>query len=47
VPGAQESERAVTDAFEIGHRLIVTAAAYLDEEAVGRAIKNSGLPWTS
>jgi len=44
VPDAQESERAVTDALEIGHRLIVTAAAYLDEEAVGRAIKNSGIP---
>lgn len=30
VPDGQESERAVTDAFEIGHRLIVTAAAYLN-----------------
>jgi hypothetical protein len=44
VPDGQESERAVTDAFEIGHRLIVTAAAYLNEEAVGRATKNSGTP---
>jgi hypothetical protein len=44
VPEAQESEGAVTDAFEIGHGLIVTAAAYLNEEAVGRAIKNSGIP---
>jgi diketogulonate reductase-like aldo/keto reductase len=44
VPDAQESERAVTDAFEIGHRLIVTAAAYFNEEAAGCAIKNSGIP---
>jgi len=31
-------ERAVSDAREAGHRMIDTAAAYLNEEAVGRAM---------
>lgn len=39
-----ECERSVTDAIEVGYRLIDTAAAYLNEEAVGRGIKNSGIP---
>jgi 2,5-diketo-D-gluconate reductase A len=39
-----ECERAVTDAIEVGYRLIDTAASYLNEEAVGRGLKNSGLP---
>lgn len=39
-----ECERAVTDAIEVGYRLIDTAASYLNEEAVGRALKNSGIP---
>ena len=37
-------ERSVLDALEAGYRLIDTAAAYLNEEAVGRAIKQSGVP---
>ena len=37
-------ERSVLDAIEAGYRLIDTAAAYLNEEAVGRAIKQSGVP---
>lgn len=37
-------EQAVTDALNAGYRLIDTAAAYFNEEAVGRAIKKSGIP---
>lgn len=37
-------ERAVTDALEAGYRLIDTAQFYGNEEAVGRAIRNSGIP---
>jgi diketogulonate reductase-like aldo/keto reductase len=40
----KECERSVSDAIQVGYRLIDTAAAYLNEEAVGRAIKNSGIP---
>ncbi|RHX89335.1 2,5-diketo-D-gluconic acid reductase [Leptospira stimsonii] len=38
-----ECERCVSDALEIGYRLIDTAASYLNEEAVGNAIKKSGI----
>lgn len=38
-----ETERVVLDALETGYRSIDTAAAYMNEEAVGRAIKNSGI----
>ncbi|KQX65394.1 aldo/keto reductase [Streptomyces sp. Root1310] len=38
------TEQAVTDALAAGYRLLDTAAAYGNEEAVGRAIKNSGIP---
>jgi 2,5-diketo-D-gluconate reductase A len=31
-----ECERAVTDAIDVGYRLIVTASSYLNEEAVAR-----------
>ncbi|MFC6066403.1 aldo/keto reductase [Streptomyces ochraceiscleroticus] len=40
----EETEQAVTDALAAGYRLLDTAAAYANEEAVGRAIKNSGIP---
>jgi len=40
----QECERSVRDALEIGYRSIDTAAAYHNEEAVGKAIKQSGIP---
>ncbi|MEU9268523.1 aldo/keto reductase [Streptomyces sp. NPDC048251] len=39
-----QTEQAVTDALAAGYRLLDTAAAYGNEEAVGRAIKNSGIP---
>jgi 2,5-diketo-D-gluconate reductase A len=39
----QECERCVADAIGIGYRLIDTAASYLNEEAVGRGIRRSGL----
>lgn len=38
-----ECERCVADAIETGYRLIDTAASYMNEEAVGRAIKRSGI----
>lgn len=37
-------ERCVTDAIEAGYRLIDTAAVYLNEEAVGSAVRKSGVP---
>lgn len=39
-----ECERCVLDALDVGYRSIDTAQAYGNEEAVGRAIKNSGVP---
>lgn len=44
VPDPNECERSVYDAIQAGYRLIDTAASYLNEEAVGRAIKRSGVP---
>ncbi|MCM1965407.1 MULTISPECIES: aldo/keto reductase [unclassified Streptomyces] len=40
---AEQTERAVTDALAAGYRLLDTAAAYGNEEAVGRAVRNSGI----
>jgi 2,5-diketo-D-gluconate reductase A len=39
-----ECERSVLDAINTGYRLIDTAASYGNEEAVGKAIKRSGVP---
>ncbi|MDP4099374.1 aldo/keto reductase [Paenibacillus sp. P96] len=44
IPDAEECENAVYEALMAGYRLIDTAAGYLNEEAVGRAIKRSGIP---
>src|SRR5512140_3078601 len=41
---AEECEQSVVEAIQTGYRLIDTAAAYGNEEAVGRAIKRSGVP---
>jgi 2,5-diketo-D-gluconate reductase A len=38
-----ECERSVIDAIETGYRLIDTAESYMNEEAVGKAIKASGI----
>lgn len=43
VPDLKVCEQAVSDALEVGYRLIDTASAYQNEEAVGAAIKKSGL----
>jgi 2,5-diketo-D-gluconate reductase A len=40
----KECEQSVYDALMAGYRLIDTAASYLNEEAVGRAIKRSDVP---
>ena len=44
VPDPAECERAVIDAAEVGYRLFDTAASYMNEEAVGRGLKASGVP---
>lgn len=44
IQDAGQCEQSVLDAIEVGYRLIDTAASYLNEEAVGRAIKRSGVP---
>lgn len=43
VPDLSECEKAVSEALDVGYRLIDTAAAYFNEEAVGNAVKNSGI----
>jgi len=43
IADANECEKCVIDAIEVGYRLIDTAASYMNEEAVGNAIKNSGI----
>ena len=43
VTDLEECERSVIDAIKTGYRLIDTAASYRNEEAVGSAIKKSGI----
>ncbi len=43
VPDGDVCRKAVLDAINAGYRLIDTAAAYMNEEAVGKAIKESGV----
>lgn len=38
-----ETEHAVTNALEVGYRMIDTASSYFNEKEVGDAIRNSGL----
>jgi 2,5-diketo-D-gluconate reductase A len=40
---AEDTEHVVTEALGTGYRLIDTAASYLNEEAVGRALNSSGV----
>ena len=44
IPDAEECERSVYEAMRTGYRLIDTAAAFGNEEAVGDAIKRAGVP---
>jgi diketogulonate reductase-like aldo/keto reductase len=44
VPNGPESEIAVRWALELGYRLVDTAQAYGNEESVGRALRDSGVP---
>ncbi len=41
---AEDTEQAVLAALETGYRMLDTAASYQNEEAVGRAIRSSGIP---
>ncbi|MBS9399828.1 aldo/keto reductase [Pediococcus acidilactici] len=43
IPDANEAEKAVKNALDVGYRLIDTATAYQNETAVGKAIKESGV----
>jgi len=43
ITDANQCEQSVYDAIMSGYRLVDTAASYLNEEAVGRAIKRSGV----
>jgi 2,5-diketo-D-gluconate reductase A len=44
VPDLEECERSVSEALQAGYRLIDTAAAYGNAEAVGSAIKRGSVP---
>ena len=44
VPDHAVCEQAVLDAIASGYRLIDTAAAYMNEEAVGKAVAKCGVP---
>ena len=43
IPDAKECEICVSNALQVGYRSIDTAAAYMNEQAVGAAIKQSGI----
>jgi len=44
VTDTEECERSILEAIQTGYRLIDTAAAYGNEESVGKAIERSGVP---
>jgi 2,5-diketo-D-gluconate reductase A len=44
VKDLEECERSVVDAINTGYRLIDTAASYMNEDVVGKAIRNSDVP---
>ena len=44
IADAAECQRSVIDAIEAGYRLIDTAASYMNEEAVGKGLRSSGIP---
>ena len=39
----KQCQQAVEDAIEVGYRSIDTAASYMNEEAVGAAVRNCGV----
>lgn len=43
IPEPTECEKCVIDAINVGYRLIDTAVSYMNEQAVGNAVKNSGI----
>lgn len=43
IADANECQRCVIDAIETGYRLIDTAASYMNEEAVGKGLRASGV----
>lgn len=43
IPDPAECERSVIDAIAAGYRLIDTATSYLNEDAVGKGVKNCGV----
>jgi 2,5-diketo-D-gluconate reductase A len=44
IPDPAECQRSVVDAIESGYRLIDTAASYMNEEAVGKGLRQSSVP---
>jgi len=43
IPEEKDCIQAVTDALDVGYRHIDTAASYMNERAVGQALKDSGI----
>lgn len=43
IADANECQRSVVDAIEAGYRLIDTAASYMNEDAVGKGLRSSGV----
>lgn len=43
IADADECQRSVVDAIDVGYRLIDTAASYMNEEAVGKGLRSSGI----
>lgn len=43
ITDAAECEQSVVDAIDVGYRHVDTAASYMNEEAVGKGIKRSGV----
>lgn len=44
IPNGDDTYNAVRSALDAGYRHIDTAAAYFNEESVGKAVKDSGIP---
>lgn len=44
IPNNGSTYKAVSEALKVGYRHIDTAAAYFNEEEVGRAVRESGIP---